>query len=400
MPGRGHVVWLDWLKVLLVGGICYFHATQPFVVSSWLISNDERSAALSAFAGIGYLFGIPLLFLAAGAASRLAVERRTAGRLMLLRLRRLLPPLALGLLVLSPFQWWLAMARDGSVGLPDAYVRFVADIQLEASPRWLATYGYHLWFIGFLIAYSLVALPLLAWLRSADGRIAVDRLGARMNAWLAAIFLFVPLAVVQLTLRPSLPRQYDWADFAVGLVAFGFGMLVAADARLPAAVARGYRRLLVAAVVLTVALLPAHLAGRIPDLEFAPTYAADALAYLTVRTAATTCWVLGSLGFAVRHLTRPVRGLDYAAEVAFPFFVLHHPTVVLLAAAVIPWASSLLLKHAVVTLGSLAATLVLLELVVRPIPPLRALFGLRAGQERDPSEPMSTPDAAHAPLAP
>jgi acyltransferase-like protein len=400
MPGRGHVVWLDWLKVLLVAGICYFHATQPFVVSSWLISNDERSAILSAFAGIGYLFGIPLLFLAAGAASRLAVERRTVGHFTLRRLRRLLPPLAMGLLVLSPFQWWLAMARDGSVGLPDAYARFVVDVQLEASPRWLATYGYHLWFIGFLIAYSLLALPLLAWLRGASGRTAVERLGAHMNSVLAAVVLFVSLVAVQVLLRPSFPRQYDWADFAVGLVAFGFGMLVAADPRLPATVARGYRRLLVAAVVLTVALVPAHLAGRLQELEFAPTYAADALAYLTVRTAATSCWVLGSLGFAIRHLTRPARGLDYAAEVAFPFFVIHHPTVVLLAAAVIPWATSLWLKHAVVTLGSLAATLVLLELVVRPVPPLRALFGLKARQERDPSEPMSTPDAAHAPLAP
>jgi hypothetical protein len=177
-------------------------------------------------------------------------------------------------------------------------------------------------------------------------------------------------------------------------------MLVAADARLPAGVARGYRRLLVAAVVLTLALLPAHLAGRLSDFEFAPTYAPDALAYLVVRTAATTCWVLGCLGFAIRHLTRPVRGLDYAAEVAFPFFVLHHPTVVLIAAAVVPWASSLWLKHVVVTLGSFAATLVLLELVVRPVPPLRALFGLRPRHGRDPSEPMSTPDAAHAPLAP
>src|SRR5919106_1107936 len=123
MPGRGHVVWLDWLKVLLVAGICYFHATQPFVVSPWLISNDELSAVLRAFAGIGYLFGIPLLFLAAGR------------------------------------------------GHP------------------------------------------LAGLRSADGRTAVDRLGGHVNAVLAAILLFVPLASVQLTLRPSFPRQHDWADF-------------------------------------------------------------------------------------------------------------------------------------------------------------------------------------------
>ena len=59
--------WIDWLKVTVVFGAFLFHAAQPFVITGWLVNDPEKSVALSLYSGFGYLFGMPLMFLLAGA---------------------------------------------------------------------------------------------------------------------------------------------------------------------------------------------------------------------------------------------------------------------------------------------------------------------------------------------
>ena len=70
----GRLVWVDWLKGLVVSGVVLYHAAQPFVLTSWIVTDDERSLLLSTLAGLGYLFAMPLMFLLAGTASMLALQ--------------------------------------------------------------------------------------------------------------------------------------------------------------------------------------------------------------------------------------------------------------------------------------------------------------------------------------
>ena len=51
------LVWIDWLKIIVVFAVFVYHAAEPFLVINWVVSNDERSVALSAIAGFGFLFG-------------------------------------------------------------------------------------------------------------------------------------------------------------------------------------------------------------------------------------------------------------------------------------------------------------------------------------------------------
>jgi glucan biosynthesis protein C len=59
--------YLDWLKVLIVYGIVVFHVALVFALGTWLVSNHQRSIVLSAFAGFCFPWGIPAMFLIAGA---------------------------------------------------------------------------------------------------------------------------------------------------------------------------------------------------------------------------------------------------------------------------------------------------------------------------------------------
>ncbi len=62
MEARDRANWIDWLKVLAVLGVFYYHTALIFSATRWVINNYERSLVLSGIAGFGYLFGMPLSF--------------------------------------------------------------------------------------------------------------------------------------------------------------------------------------------------------------------------------------------------------------------------------------------------------------------------------------------------
>ena len=70
--------YLDWLKVLIVYGICVFHVSLVFSIALWLVSNRQHSLLLSAFTGFTFPWGIPAMFLIAGADSWFAPRSHSA----------------------------------------------------------------------------------------------------------------------------------------------------------------------------------------------------------------------------------------------------------------------------------------------------------------------------------
>ena len=397
MHGRQseHVAWMDWLKVILVLGVCYYHTAQVFTVAGWLIQDTERSLALSAFAGFGYLFGLPVLFMLSGAAQWYALETRTPGQFALGRVQRLLPGLVLGLLLIGPLQAWLAAVHGGSAdSLADFAPAWLAALPIPVTPSWLGVYGYHLWFIGFLFLYGIAALPALAWLRSSRGRRAVARLAApRGRAW-TGVGLVVAVMVAQLALRPAFPQLYDWADFILGLGFVIAGAILVADGRFGEALIRRRWPLLAGAVAAIIGLLPFVAMDRLWEFERLLRVTPEAVAYLLVRTSATTLCVLALLGFGMRYLTVRTRALDYASEAVLPFYILHHPFVVAIAVVVTTWPVGLWTKHLAIVAASFAATWVVYEYGIRRFGPMRTLFGVR------PLEPEPSAVAAENAEAP
>jgi glucan biosynthesis protein C len=245
MEARTHANWIDWLKVLAVLGVFYYHTALIFATTPWVINNHQHSLILSGIAGFGYLFGMPLLFLLSGSASWYALRRRTAGEFAVLRFKRLVLPLAAGLVLLSPLQAYLSAASRGPVGtLPSFFVRFFEGVDLYGSPRWLGTYGYHLWFLGFLFAYSILALPFLSWLHRPAGRALIDWLADLSQRSFGLLLFVLPMLLVQAALRVRYPALQDWADFGFWFVFFVSGYVVAGDPRIAAAIARNWRVIL------------------------------------------------------------------------------------------------------------------------------------------------------------
>jgi len=375
--------WIDWLKVTVVFGAFVFHAAQPFVITGWLVSDTQKSVGLSLYSGFGYLFGMPLMFMLGGATTWLATQRTGVAGHAALRVRRLVVPLLLGLIILSPLQAWIATLGSGQLEDPGAFLaRYLGSLRLPLGPTWFGDYGYHLWYLAFLFFDVLLVLPLLPRLRAAReaGTLSIGAFAQR-RLGLASIFAAVLLP--QLVLRPLFPVYRDWADFVLWFGYFGIGVLAMADRGLLAALVGRRRQFLWLLPVALVALVPILPFGSPLDLEHAPTFGPIGLAYIAWRTA--LCWLLvvSVIGFASIHLRARPRFLPWASGLVLPFYVLHHPVVVLVAALVVGTGIGMWAKFGLIVLVSLGATLLLCAAVIRGPTAIARRFGpLRPATKR------------------
>jgi hypothetical protein len=77
-----------------------------------------------------------------------------------------------------------------------------------------------------------------------------------------------------------------------------------------------------------------------------------------------------------------VAWFSYLRESALPVYVLHQAVIVVLAYWLVHLPLPLLARWAILMVAGLATTLAIYHALVRPIPVMRAAFGLRARQSR------------------
>jgi acyltransferase-like protein len=387
--------YLDWLKVVIVYGILLFHVSLVFATNGWLVSNQERSLALSAFAGFCFPWGIPAMFLIAGADAYFGLRSSTPRQFLWKRGLRLLLPMALGLVLLSPYQRFVSSHNPPPplTELPSFYAHFFTSMTFQPDPEWISKYFLHLWFLGYLFAVSAACLPLLVWLRR-DG-------GVRATTWLVRVadlrcgllVLAAPLVLSQLVLRPLFPAYQDWADVATYVFVFAMGAILFSNRGFETAIRRDIRWVLGAGIVSTLGagIMLASLRFNLLALphQVIPEQGLFALFWAYEIWA----WNLAVLYVGLRWLNRPSRVLNYAKESVLPFYVIHHPVVLTLASFVVTWQLGVGPKFILLVLLAFAITIAIYEVGVRRLRFMRQLFGLRPQATRPRT---SEPAVSHA----
>lgn len=376
--GTGHVVYLDWLKVLVVYGIVVYHSALPFTYGSWLLGSRDRSVVLTAFTGFTFPWGIPLLFLLSGAGAYFGLRSKTARAFLRRRFLRLGLPLVAGIIGLSPMQSYLT---NGIVpktlgGMLAYYPQYLTSMEFAWTPRWLAIYGYHLWFLGYLLAISAVGLPLLEWIRGERGRHMIGRLAA-LSQHRGGILVFVaPLAMSQLILRGAFPAYQDWADVAAYTVVFLAGYVIAADPSFDHAIRRNAGLMVKLGIVSSLGVGSViALSGGYPHVG-----SGGALTYYILYNVLWSlniwAWCVVLLALGVRWLNKSNAVVSYASESALPVYVISHPVIVFLGFFIVGWGLPLWPRFVLLVVGAMAATLAIYEFGVRRTNPTRFIFGL------------------------
>ena len=366
---------LDWLRVFAFGVLIFYHVAMFYVTWDWYLKSRYSSTFLEPVLGLtsGRL---SLLFFISGAAIRFAIDKKTLRGFLPERLTRLVVPLAFGMVVVCAPQTYVELRfRDD---IDAGYLAFYRDYLgygdfVMTRPPWN-----HLWYVAYILAYTLIAaacLPLL--------RFATKALGGPFFAWLAKgrawRLLFVPalpFAVYTISLAPYFPTTLalwgDWAYIAQTFSFFLLGFLAAKNQDFWNTVDRVLPVSIVLSLALGGLLLTAYLN------EFA--VAADPQlfnAFLLLRVFYGWSVIVTLLGLARRFANRPSRALTYLTAAIFPYYILHQTITLLVSYWFTVNEAPVAIEATTIVLVTVLGCVLGYE-IIRRVGMLRPLFGLPA----------------------
>lgn len=360
---------IDLLRNLGILLLFPFHAARIFDVwDPFYVKNGAPSQGLSWLVALTGFWFMPLLFWLAGSASWYALQRRTDRQFIGERFSRLFIPLVAGTLIVVPPQGYVATRMPG--GEPGGYPEFLADFFTDFSD--LSGYSgsftpAHLWFILYLFAFSLIALPMFRTLiRRLDDTPVRRAMGVLSRPPVFAL-LFVPLTAMQALPAPGGQNPfYYFFIYAAGFLACAhpdFESMLA-KCRFPA--------LLTLAVTVPVWVWMLNHFGNLSG--FSP--AAILFTLLRTLNVWLTLIAITGYGLKLRHV-RP-SWLGYANEAAFPVYIVHQTVIVVIGWFVVPLDWNPYMKFSVILISSFTASCLLYEAVIRRLAPMRLLFGVKS----------------------
>src|ERR1700712_3508216 len=116
MEQTKRLAYLDWLRILAIIGVLFFHSAMAFTEEKWHIKNSQQSPILLEFISWMHRFRMPLLFFISGTVSYFMLQKRSSGSFIAVRFRRLFIPLLFGMLVIVPPQVYMKRLTQGFKG--------------------------------------------------------------------------------------------------------------------------------------------------------------------------------------------------------------------------------------------------------------------------------------------
>lgn len=392
---------VDALRAIAFGLLILYHIGMFYVSWGWHVKSGYSGEWLEPVMIMLNQWRMPLIFLISGLAVNFllgegAAHQRTYGSFVLARIRRLVPPLLFGMLVIVPPQAYFEALSNGVV--EPGYLRFLMnyfsfqpwpqDAFAGSDPG--ITWN-HLWYLPYLLVYTVLIVPVAALMEG-----PASQLRARLQSfrgavlWVAPVLWLLPIGIWVYPRFPYISHDLTGDFYAHAMYGsfFLFGYLIGRSPGLWAE----FRRIR----WLTLALAPmtylCHMVLSDAVTEQSGTVWGTvqiAVVYLNRWT-----WLLLVLGWAHHLLNRPMAWLGYANRAVFPWYVLHQSITVvagyyLSLHSVGPFLEPVLLI--LITFGGCALGMYVVD---RWLPVLRPLVGLKSGARA----PVAAGKPAQAPF--
>lgn len=379
---------LDWLRIIAFGVLILYHVGMFYVSWDWHVKSSRASDAIEPAMLLTSPWRLNLLFLIAGAATRFMADKLSIWGLTASRLRRLCPPLLLAMLVIVPPQSYYEVVEalqqmhgpaEGprSPWLQNFYLKY-----LTASGNWcdddgcLATPTYnHMWFVAYLIVYTLALAALLPLLQRVPRSMGVllDGIGVILTPWLMMFSLRTTLFPI---FRESHDLVTDWYLHLLYFSTFVLGFLIARrDSFFERCAALRWPALAMA--LLAWAALLMYLDWRNEGVS-PPDWMR--ISFRGVREWQAWTAIVAAIGFAHRHLRHadgPIRRL--LTQAIFPFYLIHQTIIVVAAHYLDEVRLPLAVEIPLLVVTTAAGCWLFFELG-RRVPALRLWIGLSSEQ--------------------
>ena len=374
---------LDWLRVFAFGILIFYHVGMFYVTWDWHVKSRYASHLVEPAMGLVNPWRLVLLFFISGVAVRFAIDKAVLRTFVPERLLRLFVPLAFGMAVICMPQAYAELRFKGEIepGFFAFYPEYLSfgDFSIIV-PTWN-----HLWYVAYILVYTLIAAACLPLLRMADGRSAhlFAWLG-RGRAWRVLLAPAIPFLIYRLTLDPLFPTTHilwgDWANIAHTLTIFVLGFIAAKNEDFWRAIDKALPAAAGFSIVLGGTLLAAWLNQSAVRAD--PQMLS---AVLTLRVFYAWAIIVALLGLARRFANRPSRTLTYLTAGVFPYYILHQTIIVVVAYWFTMHAAPLAIE-ATTIIGATVLGCALGYEVIRRVTVLRPLFGLPM-RGKQPSRP-------------
>jgi len=337
----------DWFRVLAFGFLILHHAAlafKPWGTYLLLIWNEGSFLGATQFVDILNIWAIPMLFVASGMGLLLAMEQRNWKQLVGDLAHRVFVPLAFGTFVVGPLS--LAIAFGHYYG----------------KAAYIPTPG-HLWFLGNLLIYVSLLLPILIWVKRRPSNWLVRGFEHLVGAGrgLGVVLLIAPAVLEAVLMNPMDYTSYAFRlhGLVLGFICFLLGLLFVSSGETGK---RSVERLRFGALALGCALT----VNRLFDF-WNPLSALLALESMS--------WIIAIWGFTSRHLGKPSKTLRYVSSAVFPVYVLHVPVQIFVSSFLMPLGIHAFPKFLLLVMLTLGGSIGLYEIIKR-IPWIRSLLGM------------------------
>ncbi len=363
---------MDWLRVLVFGLLIFYHVGMFFVPWGWHIKNPVTYEWLVYPMLFVNQWRLPILFVISGMGTYYALNKRSGGQFVRERLKRLLIPLAAGMFLIVPPQVYTERLVNGQ--FLGSYLDFwpahaFVGVYPDGNLSW-----HHLWFLPYLLLFSIVATPAFLYLRRSPDNIVSQWIKKQVKSPLGLYWAIVPLYLAESFLEPLFPVTHalvgDWFTLVNFLILFLYGFLLISVKEVFWDTVEKKRRLFLLWGILGFSLWM----GLIFSFEDS-TWVHYTEAGLKVFN--FWSWILVLFGYAAHYLNKPSRVLGYANEAVYPFYILHQTVTILIGYVLLQLDLGFFPAFTIMVLGTFGASWILYEYFIRRWTWLRPLFGLK-----------------------
>lgn len=380
---------LDWLRFIAIVILLFFHTGMLFNQWEWHVKNSETTTTFSYWMVWSHFFRMPLLLFISGAGTYMALGKRTPGQFAGERFRKLFIPLVFGMFVVVPPQIYYEFISHYA-GYWNFYKTVFEFNPYEGgSPTPTGSFSWHhLWFILYLLVFSLIAIPFLNYIRSARSENFRTNVGKFLSS--PAGILFIPsiiILITQVILRPYFPEEThalmnDWAFFTFYFLFFFFGILCYANRQVWESIGKNRKHLLFAMIFM---LIPFYICffdfrGLIQlsweerTVEIIFDVSGIFVGWFTVITI---------VAYGQHYLNKPHKWLTTFNEGLYPFYILHQTVIIAIGYYICQLDWSISVKYWTVCLLTLISCVGFYLVFIRPFNAMRFLFGMK------PKKPVS-----------
>lgn len=371
---------LDWLRVLVFMILIIYHVGMYFVPWEWHIKNNVLYDTLKYPMIFVSQWRLSILFIISGMGTAYAMSQRSAIEFAKERVLKLFIPLIFGILFIVPPQVYLERVTYNNYS--SSYLDFwINEAFIGIYPNGNLSW-HHLWFLPYLLFFSLLLIPLFVWLRNNSNHNWRNNFNNILNRTYGVYWVTLPFISYELFLKPYFPSTHDfigdWYNHAKYLSLFLFGYLVICSN------GQFWRRVrksrnnhfLIGIVSFSLVLTGNHYYSLLKDFKI--------LWILTniARVVSMWAWIMCIFGFANRYLSnKSGKFLKYSTEAVYPFYIVHQTITVILGFLILNCNLHVTIKFAFMTIGTFGLSWLIYEYIIRRFWILRPLFGMKTNKK-------------------